>query len=164
MDTGLLAWTQVFVSFLMAMNSFGYVSSFALFQSHWETVLSKPALEISWVGSLSLFLIYFMGSVSGPLMDGGHFRLLIVLGLACQILGVFATSGIEQYWQLLLAQGLVQGVGNGLLFTPCITLVSTYFVKRRGLALALTACGAPVGGIVFTVVSSRVRRELLNPR
>ncbi|KAL5119263.1 hypothetical protein ACEQ8H_002750 [Pleosporales sp. CAS-2024a] len=157
MDGGITAWVQVFVSFLMAMNSFGYVSSFGLFQSHWETSLgNKSSLDISWVGSLSLFLIYFLGSVSGPLMDAGYFRLMVVVGCACQILGAFATSAVAQYWQLILAQGVVQGFGNGLLFTPCIALVSTYFAKRRGLALALTACGAPVGGIVFPVIARQV--------
>ena len=143
----------------MAMNSFGYVSSFVLFQSHWQLTLSRSSLDIAWVGSLSLFLVYFLGTVSGLLMDAGLFRLITVVGSVCQVLGVFATSGISQYWQLILAQGIVQGIGNGLIFTPCIALVSTYFAKRRGLALALTACGAPTGGIVFPIVGESELRD-----
>jgi MFS family permease len=101
-------------------------------------------------------LLYFLDTVSGPLIDTGLFRLLIVIGSACQVLGVFTTSGISQYWQLILAQGIVQGIGNGLYFTPCIAVVSTYFAKRGVLAMAFTACGAPAGGIVFPIVSERI--------
>jgi MFS family permease len=146
MDSGLVAWLQVLVSFPMAMNSFGCVSSFALFQSHWQLTLSRSSLDIAWVGSLYFFLVYFLGTVSGPLMDAEHFRLITVIGTACQVVGVFATSGISQYWQLILAQGIVQGIRNGLIFTPCITLVSTYFAKRRGFAFA------PTGRIGFPFV------------
>ena len=86
-------------------------------------------------------------------MDAGYFRSLIVSGCALQLLGVFATLWCTQYWQLFLAQGLVQGLGNRLLFTPTVVLVSTYFSTKRAFALGLTACGASTGGVVFPLIS-----------
>jgi MFS family permease len=153
LNGGFVAWSQVLVSHLIVVNGFGYFSSFGLFQSHWTLLLDRSASDISWVGSISLFLLFFLGTLSGPLMDRGHFRSLIFVGCGFQLLAVFTTSAVTQYWQLILAQGIAQGIGNGLLFTPCIALVSIYWTKRRAFTLSLAACGAPVGGIIFPVIS-----------
>ncbi|OJD28972.1 mfs monocarboxylate transporter [Diplodia corticola] len=163
LNGGFVAWSQVLVSHLIVINGFGYFSSFALFQAHWTTTLSKNASEISWVGSISLFLLFFLGTLSGKAMDAGHFRSLLILGCSFQIVAVFSTSFVTQYWQLLLSQGVAQGIGNGLLFTPCVALVSTYFTKFRAFALSLAACGAPVGGIVFPVLSRQLAPRIGYP-
>ncbi|CAG8417197.1 unnamed protein product [Penicillium salamii] len=162
-ENSITAWTQVLVSHLLVMNGFGYFSSFGLFESHWVTYLGKSGSDISWVGSLSLFLPFFLGTLSGPLMDCGHLRLLLIVGCGFQLLGVFTTSAVWQYWQLVLSQGIVQGIGNGLLFTPCIALVSTYFSKRRAFALSLAACGAPIGGVIFPLISQQLSTRIGSP-
>ena len=149
---GLVAWTQVAMGFLLVFNGFGYISSFGLFQAYYAETLNRSSSDISWVGSIQIFLLFFIGTISGRAMDAGYFRSLIVSGCSMQLLGVFATSGASKYWQLFLAQGLVQGIGNGLLFTPTVTLVSVYFSTKRAFALGLTACGAPIGGVVFPLV------------
>ncbi|KAL8971378.1 MAG: hypothetical protein Q9183_001081 [Haloplaca sp. 2 TL-2023] len=155
-DRGITAWTQVAVSHLLVINGFGYFSSFAFFQAHWETSLSRSSSDIAWVGSLQLCLLFFVGAFSGRAMDAGYFRWLLTAGCSLQILGVFATSSVTQFWQLMLAQGVAQGLGNGLLFTPLVTLVSTYFEKKRAIALGLAACGAPVGGLIFSTIARQL--------
>ncbi|KAF3761911.1 hypothetical protein M406DRAFT_64984 [Cryphonectria parasitica EP155] len=157
------AWSQVFVSFLLVLNGFGYFSSFGLFESHWVEVLHSTDSDVAWVGSLSLFLLFMLGSLSGPLMDRGHFRSIVIVGCSFQILGAFTTSAVTSYWQLILAQGLVQGIGNGLLFTPCVALVSLYFTKNRAFALSLAACGAPIGGIIFPLMAQQLTGKIGYP-
>lgn len=152
-DGGIVAWTQVFVAHLLVVNGFGYVFSFGLFQAYYATTLNSPASSISWVGSVQIFLLFFIGTLSGRAMDAGFFRSLVYLGCTMQLVGVFATSVCQQYWQLFLAQGVLQGLGNGLLFTPLVSLVSTYFSKNRTIALGFAACGAPTGGVIFPIVS-----------
>ncbi|KAI2624508.1 MFS monocarboxylate transporter-like protein [Xylaria nigripes] len=163
LNGGFTAWSQVFVSFLLVFNGFGYFSSFGLFQAHWTEVLHSSNSDIAWVGSLSLFLLFFLGTLSGPLMDRGYFRSILLAGCGAQILGVFTTSAVKKYWQLILAQGIVQGIGNGLLFTPCVALVSVYFTKNRAFALSIAACGAPIGGIVFPVISRQLSGSIGYP-
>lgn len=163
LNGGFVAWSQVLVSHLIVVNGFGYFSSFGLFQSHWTVLFNRSASDISWVGSISLFLLFFLGTLSGPLMDSGHFRSLIIVGCGFQLLAVFATSAVTQYWQLILAQGIAQGIGNGLLFTPCVALVSIYWTKRRAFTLSLAACGAPVGGIVFPIISRQLAPSIGHP-
>jgi hypothetical protein len=158
---GLRAWTQVFTAFLLVMNGFGYINSFGVFQAAYAEMLGRPPSDISFVGSFQIFLLFFVGTLSGVALDAGYFRSLLFTGCGLQVLGVLTTASAKQYWQLFLAQGVVQGLGNGLLFTPLVWLVSTYFSSRRGLALGLSSCGAPIGGVVFVLVcseSSSVRK------
>jgi MFS family permease len=53
------------------------------------------------------------------------------------------------YWQLFLAQGVCCGIGNGCLFCPALSLLSTYFTKKRSLAIGIAAAGSATGGMVF---------------
>lgn len=59
------------------------------------------------------------------------------------------TSLSTSYWQLFLAQGVCCGLGNGCLFCPSLSLLSTYFSKKRSLALGIAAAGSATGGMVF---------------
>ena len=59
------------------------------------------------------------------------------------------TSLSTKYWQLFLAQGICTGLGNGLLFCPTVSMVSTYFGRNKSLAISITASGTATGGIVF---------------
>ena len=56
------------------------------------------------------------------------------------------------YWQLFLAQGVCCGIGNGCLFCPSLSLLSTYFAKKRSLALGIAASGSATGGMVFPAI------------
>jgi MFS family permease len=131
------------------MNTWGIVNSFGLFQTHYTSALGHPPSDISWIGSLQVFLLFFIGAFTGRLTDAGYFRHVFVLGVIFQIVGVFTASVATQYWQVVLAQGICMGLGNGLLFCPCISTVSTYFSKRRNIAIGMAACGSATGGLVF---------------
>lgn len=41
------------------------------------------------------------------------------------------------------------GLGNGCLFCPTMAIVSTYFAKRKMLAIGIVAAGSATGGLVF---------------
>lgn len=59
---------------------------------------------------------------------------------------------MNRYWQLVLAQGICTGLGNGLLFCPSLSVLSTYFTSNRALAIGIGASGSATGGLVFPVV------------
>ncbi|KAK4140740.1 major facilitator superfamily domain-containing protein [Dichotomopilus funicola] len=146
---GLQAWTAVACTHIVVMNTWGIVNSFGLFQTHYTTSLSRPPSDISWIGSLQIFLLFFVGAVTGRLTDAGYFRPVFALGVALNLIGIFTASVATQYWHVVLAQGICMGLGNGCLFCPCISTVSTYFSTRRALAMGMAACGSATGGLVF---------------
>lgn len=135
-----------------ADNGRGIINSFGAFQSHYAQTLKRPPSDISWIGSFEIFLLFFIGSFTGRLTDAGLFRPVALVGSVLVILGSIATSFSTQYWQIFLSQGVCVGLGNGCLFCPTIALVSTYFQKRRSLAIGITACGSTTGGVLFPAI------------
>ncbi|KAF4944383.1 hypothetical protein FSARC_14690 [Fusarium sarcochroum] len=147
------------------LNSWGYNSSFGVFQTYYTTHLDSPASQISWIGSVQISTLFFIGTLAGRLTDAGYFRVTFAAGTILTCLGVFMTSLSTTFWQLLLAQGLCTGLGNGLMFTPSLAVVSTYFKRRRALAFGITVTGSATGGLIFPsrLVNFSIRSGLLGP-
>ncbi|KAH0543281.1 hypothetical protein FGG08_002344 [Glutinoglossum americanum] len=148
-DGGLVAWTQVAMAHLVVFNAWGLINSFGVFQTYYVEALRRPPSDISWVGSIQIFLVFFIGTFSGRATDAGYFHYIFAAGSILQVVGIFATSFATTYWQLFLSQGVCQGVANGLSFCPTLALLSTYFSKKRGLAIGIVASGSATGGLVF---------------
>lgn len=134
----------------------GYINSFGIFQTYYATTLDLPPSTISWIGSIQVFLLFFIGAFTGRLTDAGYFRPILLLGSLFQLLGIFATSFATTYWQLFLAQGVCLGLGNGCLFCPAVSTVSTYFSTKRGLAIGISACGSATGGLIFPAMARQL--------
>jgi MFS family permease len=153
-EPNVAAWIQVLLSHLINFNAFGYMLSFGIFQGYYTEELGFAPSEVSWIGTIQLFLNFFVGVFSGRAMDAGYYRYTLMVGLALQLVSAFTTSVSTNYYQLLLSQGICYGLGNGLLFCPAVALVSTYFSGRhRALALSLVACGGATGGMVFPAIA-----------
>ena len=106
---------------------------------------NKTPSQISWIGSSQGFLLLFVGFFTGPLLDRGYLQLLIVPGSFLVVFGMMMTSLCREYWQCVLAQGILVGLGCGLLFLPSIAVLPTYFTSKRALALGIAAAGSPIG-------------------
>lgn len=143
---------------LCAWNTWGWLTSFGAFQDYYESELlaSSSPSDISWIGSFQLFLIFAVGVFSGRMLDAGHFFVTYVSGCVLLVLGVFMTSLAKTYWQVFLAQAVCSGLGSGLLFTPAMGLVATYFSRLKVFVLALFLTGAGMGGMVFPAIISRL--------
>jgi MFS family permease len=151
-DGGIVAWTQIACAWLAVMNSWGFVNSFGAFQPYYQSILPQSPSTISWIGSIQACLMFTLGIFSGRALDRGWFRPTIAIGIAIQVLGIFALSGAKNYWQFLLTQGFCTGVGGGIFFIPMMGLCSTYFSTHRGLAIGLVTTGNSFGGVIYPVV------------
>lgn len=155
-DGGLQAWTQVLMGHLVMINSWGYLTSFGIFQSYYTTSLGATPSAISWIGSVQIFLLYLIGTFSGRALDAGYYHAVLACGSLLRVIAVFMTSISPQYWQLFLAQGICKGLGDGLVFCPTISLVATYFSRNRVFAMACAASGGATGGIIFPVIAQQL--------
>lgn len=63
------------------------------------------------------------------------------------------TSLVSEYWQLMLAQGICQGLGSGLVLTPTTAVVATYFSKRRAVAMCGVSSESAIGGVIFPLIA-----------
>ncbi|TVY88745.1 Fujikurins efflux protein, partial [Lachnellula willkommii] len=155
-DGGMLAWSQVLAGHLATMSSTGYTNAFGFFLSYYTTALKESSSNISWVVSAQGFLIYFIGAFSGRAMDAGYYYHFTITGLILQLIGIFMTSLVSEYWQLMLAQGICQGLGSGLVITPTMAVVATYFSTKRAVAMCGVSSGSATGGIIFPLIARQL--------
>ncbi|KAF1730064.1 hypothetical protein CRV24_009521 [Beauveria bassiana] len=79
-DGEFVAWAQVLGSHLTIVNSWGYVSAFDAFQTWYCELLSRPASDVSWIGSIQVFLLFFIGTFSDRAADAGYLKLAWSIG------------------------------------------------------------------------------------
>lgn len=155
-DGGLTAWLQVLAGHLVVFTTWGYIISFGIFQPYYAQRLSLAPSAVAWIGSVQICLLLLVGTVAGRAFDAGYFRAALVVGCLMQVVGVMTTSVAATYWQLFLAQSLCQGLGCGVIFAPAVANVSTYFTRKRSVAISLSACGGATGGIVFPLMAQQL--------
>ena len=70
----------------------------------------------AWIGSIQYALVFFPAILIGRLFDLGYFRSIFLTSSAFLVAATFLVAECHVYWQFLLCQGLVVGVG-----VPCST-------------------------------------------
>jgi MFS family permease len=148
-DGGWRAWSQILAALCINCIVWGYPSTFGVFQLHYVETLGLPSAQVSWIGSIQIFLTFAICSVSGRLADAGYSRHTVAVGTFLAVLGTFMTSLATEYWQILLAQGICTGLGSGIAFMPAVAVASSYFKRNRAFALAIAAVGTSIGSLIF---------------
>lgn len=159
-DGGLRAWSQVFAAHLINAMTWGYAGSYGVYQLYYEQHMDLPASQVSWIGSVQIFLTFATCALSGRLSDAGYARATACTGCFLAVLGSFMTSVSTEYWQFLLAQGVCVGLGLGIAFMPGVSVMSSYFKRNRPFALSVAAMGTSLGGVVFPATVQYVTPKL----
>lgn len=142
--------TQLVVyAHLVIMNTWGFINSFGVFQTYYVTALGRSPSDVAWIGSIQVFLLFFVGTFTGRLTDAGYFHSVFITGSILSVLGLFMASLSTTFWQLFLSQGVCCGLGCGCLFCPALSQLSTYWSTRRSLAIGIAAAGSATGGMIF---------------
>ncbi|KAF7946728.1 hypothetical protein EAE96_009713 [Botrytis aclada] len=157
---GLAAWLCVLGAFFIFTNTWGITASFGAFQSYYITTLPESASSISWIGSIQSFLVVFVGIVSGPLFDRGYIRILMATGCFLIVFGTMMLSLSTKYYQIILSQGIVIGLGAGLVYIPALAIISTQFTTKRAFAIGCASSGSSIGGIIFPIMFRRLEPKV----
>lgn len=155
-EGGLQAWQTVLGGSMILFCTFGVVQSFGVYQAYYSShYLSQyVASDISWIGSVQTFLLFFGGLPAGKLFDEGYFHHCIGAGSLIYLFSVFMLSLAKphQYYQIFLAQGIGMGIGMGLLFLPAISVTSHYFRRRRAAAMGVVLAGSSLGAVIYSIM------------
>jgi MFS family permease len=161
-DGGLKAWSVIVGAWCIIFVSFGTFNTFGSFADYLIThqLSNVSPSTISWIGSLQIFLIYVGGLVLGYLFDVYGTRVMNIIGTVFLLLGMFMFSLCDQYWQTFLALGVCTGIGQMFLFTPTNSAGTTWFRKKRGLAMGIVASGSSLGGMTFPIIVDNLFKRL----
>jgi len=127
---------------------------FGVYQTYYESgVLFKTtSSNIAWIGSIQALAMLATGAFAGPLYDRGYFRWLLIVGSLGVVLGHMLLSLVGTYWEAILTQGFLVGIGGGCLYIPAVAILPTYFTSNVGLALGIAASGSSTGGIIYPIM------------
>lgn len=152
-DGGWRAWIVVAGSFIGLMTVFGVMDTMASIQLYITANQLKdvPLTKVSWIFSLYMFTNLSMGIFSGPVFDVYGAKWVLIVGMALNCGGLYATAYCKELWQFILAFGICTGIGSGITITPLVGVINHWFLKRRGIASGISSCGS-VSGIFFPVM------------
>lgn len=134
----------------------GASQTFGIFFKSLSADLDLNRTVVSGSRTLSSIIMATMGAVTGRLSDRFGPRLVISIGGAFIGVGYCLMSLLNSAWQLYLYYGVLVGIGSSVVGPALMSTVSRWFVKRRGLAIAVVATGAGIGGMIFAPVSARL--------
>ncbi|MCJ1307749.1 hypothetical protein MMC25_001397 [Agyrium rufum] len=153
-DGGFEAWMVVFGGFCSLFVSFGWINCIGVFQTYYqETLLSSYSPStVSWITSLETFVMFAGGPIFGTLYDNYGPRYIILAGSFLHVFGLMMASLSTEYYQFILAQGLLSPIGASAIFYPAMSSVGTWFFRNRALAYGVMASGSSLGGVIFPIL------------
>jgi len=157
-DGGTQAWLSVLGGWLVCFCTFGFASSFGVFEDYYVRLGASSSSNISWIGSLQLFFLFFMGFPAGKLFDAGYFHETTAFGILLYVFSLMMLSlaNPKRYYQVLLAQGVGAGIGSGLLLVPALSVQSHHWRRLRSLAMGIVFTGSACGGIVYPIMVNQL--------
>ncbi|MEC9154148.1 MAG: MFS transporter [Pseudomonadota bacterium] len=125
----------------------------------WSVVVTLPAIEAEFGVDrggasvpFSATMIGFAvgGILMGRLTDKFGVRTPVILGSISISLGYILASQASSMWQFTLAQAFLIGMfGSSSTFGPLVADVTLWFVRRRGIAVAIVASGNYLAGTIW---------------
>lgn len=148
------AWIILVVLFIGHVVSFGIRSSFGVYISPWEQEFLASRSLVSSIAMLS-FLVYCAGQLlAGKLNDSIGKGVVPAVGVFLMGVSLILTSQADQIWKVFI----LFGIGFSLGYAGCSnsvpsTIITNWFVKKRGFALGLIMAGFAVGQLILVPVS-----------
>ena len=112
----------------------------------------RQGLGLSYSAAANLGTVTALGYLS-LVMVAGMFaarwgaRLAIILGLCSAAIGFFGLSFASDYWVLMVMMVLL-GFGTAFGYTPLISLLGSWFPKRRGAVIGFANGGVGLGMLI----------------
>ncbi|KAJ6562574.1 MFS general substrate transporter [Mycena capillaripes] len=155
-DGGLGAWSYLAAAFVVEAIVWGFPDAYGVFLNSYlqdpRYASQKSATSLlPLIGTLSSGIVYCSGLVINPIAARypQHRRKSMWLGAVMCFGTLFGASYTTQIYHHILLQGVFYAIGGSLLYLPCISYLSEWFVVRRGLANGILFAGTAAGGLVF---------------
>lgn len=146
-------WQVVAATFVVLFLGFGGAYAFTAFFPALEAEYQASRQDVALIFSISGFLYFSLGALSGALADRFGTRPVVMLGVALTGIGVTWGAYAETLYEAYLAFGLGIGVGIGFYYVPAIGAVQRWFVQRRAMAAGFAVAGIGAGTMVMPGVA-----------
>ncbi|KAG7881367.1 hypothetical protein KL938_003497 [Ogataea parapolymorpha] len=143
---------------LFSFNTWGANSAYSLYYQEYlnsDVFPGTTKYEYGVVGGLTFGAGLTFGPLINYLVGTLGLKPTISIGIAFQLASMLLASFCTKYWQLVLTQGVWQGVALALIAIPSIVVIPQWFSSgkggKRNLALGFSAAGSGLGGILYNI-------------
>ncbi len=146
------AWLRLWVA--VAIGTIGNVGM-------WSVAVSLPAVQAdfgvdraaaSFPYTLTMIGFGVGAIVLGRVVDRFGILLPLIAGAIIMCTGYLLAAAAPSIWIYALAQGALIGTGTAVYFAPLMADISHWFVRRRGIAVAICASGNYLAGALWPTV------------
>ncbi|ETW80881.1 MFS monocarboxylate transporter, partial [Heterobasidion irregulare TC 32-1] len=158
-DRGFGAWSFLLAAVIIEAHVWCFPLGFGLFLTAY---LDEPALVsqpnssflLPLIGTLSTGVLYLTGPFLYPYISRypQHRRPCMWVGFCLCWTSLLGASYTTKIQILILLQGVLFALGGALLYSPCISYMSEWFVRRRGLANGILFSGSAAGGLFLPFI------------
>lgn len=152
-DGGWRAWIVVLGSAIGLMTVFGVMQTISSIQVYIQKNMLKDVKisSTSWIFSVYMFCNLSVGIIAGPLFDLYGIKRVLIPGILLNCGGLYGTAFCSKLSHFIISFGLASGIGSGLMMNPLMSVISHWFLKKRGLANGFAQAGS-VAGIFFPMM------------
>jgi MFS family permease len=149
LDSG-AAWRRLAAALaLAAIGGVGLWSSVVVLPTvEAEFGVDRAGASVPYTATMVAFALG--GALMGRLADRFGIRVPLILGSAMLGIGYFVAASTGSYWSFVVAQAvLIGGLGSSCTFGPLVADISHWFLRRRGIAVAIVASGNYLAGTIW---------------
>ena len=142
-------WLVALSALVMALGTVPLFQGMTAWFPVLETRFAWSRTQLALAFSFSRVEGSVMGPISGYLTEKLGPRRMVLIGLLVLGGGFILFSLIQNLWQFYLAF-IVISMGAGLgTWLPMMTVLNSWFIQRRSMAMAIAMDGFYVGGVIF---------------
>ncbi|XP_033217272.1 monocarboxylate transporter 9 isoform X2 [Belonocnema kinseyi] len=142
-------WFVLIAAVMVNLLIPGAIKSFGVLFVEFLEVFETTPTEASWIPALCYFLYSSLGPLSSILSVKYSYRTVTLIGGTFAAVGMMLSFFATSIGYLYVSYGVLVGTGAGLAFPPTVYIVTSYFVRLRGLANGLCISGSAIGSIIL---------------
>ncbi len=146
-------WFVVAATFVSTFTVFGVAYSFGSFFGPMADEFGSPRSAIALFFSITTFLYFALGVVTGGICDRIGPRPVLAFGTVCMVVGLLLTSQVQSLWVGYVTYGVGVGIGVACAYVPMVATVGLWFERRRSAAMGVAVAGIGVGTLVVAPIT-----------